>query len=160
MEKINTSALLEIVAMDINEFQAYGFEYKTEDGRKFFFMDNHAPVLAVAHLDTVINDISFSVNKKRKRMYSPMFDDRLGAYIILEHLLRELNYDVLLTVDEEIGKSTANSFNIGKEYNWIFSFDRKGSDVVMYQYDSPEMRKLLTNTITKSEMVHSAIYAI
>jgi len=135
----NIDSLINIIAMDIDEFCAYGFSHATEDNRKFYFMDNEADILAVAHLDTVQQTVKFSMDKKNGLIHSPQLDDRLGAYIILEHLLRDMNYDVLLTIDEEKGRSTARSFNNGKKYNWMFSFDRRGTDAVMYQYESPEM---------------------
>lgn len=62
-------------------------------------------------------------------------DDRLGVYILME-LLPKLGVqpDILLTTNEEIGRTTAASFTTTKKYNWIFQFDRRGLGVVMYQY--------------------------
>jgi len=138
--------LQDICKMKIDDFQAYGFEYITEDNRKFFFMDNHADILTVAHLDTVQSENFCKYDSKTDRILSPVLDDRLGAFVLLEYLMQDLDFDVLLTIDEEKGKSTARHFNIGKKYNWMLSFDRKGNDVVMYRYDSPEMRELLTKS--------------
>lgn len=133
----------DICGMKIEDFHAYGFSHTTEDNREFFFMDNNADVLAVAHLDTVQSENFCEFDAKTNRILSPVLDDRLGAFVLLEYFLQDLDYDVLLTVDEEKGQSTARHFNLGKKYNWMFSFDRRGNDVVMYQYDTPEMRELL-----------------
>ena len=140
----NPELFVNIVAMDIDEFDSYGLRYTTDDNREFYFADNHADILAVAHLDTVQQTQQFSYNKEEGLIYCSVLDDRLGAYIILEHLRKELKYDILLTVDEEQGKSTARSFNPGKKYKWMFSFDRKGTDVVLYQYETPALIKELS----------------
>jgi len=71
------------------------------------------------------------------RVYSPVLDDRLGVYIITDVLPKlGLKYDILLTDDEEIGQSTAQFFSTEKKYNWMFQFDRKGNDAVVYDYDT------------------------
>jgi hypothetical protein len=83
-------------------------------------------------------------DKRKKTIHSGVLDDRLGAFILSEYLMRELDFDLLLTVGEEQHRSTAKFFNPeGKKYKWVFSFDRRGNDVVMYDYESPEMVKLL-----------------
>jgi len=133
----NIDSLVNIIGMYEDEFTAYGVRYVTEDNRQFFFADNNADVLAVAHLDTVMMMPSFRYNKDEAMIHSSFLDDRLGAYVILEHLQKELKYDILLTVDEEHRKSSARSFNLGKKYNWMFSFDCDGTAVEMYQYESP-----------------------
>src|SRR5690606_30970976 len=51
--------------------------------------------------------------------------------------------DVLLTENEEMCMSTAQYFEAEKQYNWMFSFDRMGDDVVTYQYDNANMKQLL-----------------
>jgi hypothetical protein len=110
------------------------------------FIDNGSNVLAVAHVDTVAKgDHNYSVDDKQT-VTSIALDDRLGAWIIME-LLPHLGVlpDVLLTRDEEIGRSTAQFFKSEKDYNWIFSFDRHGKDVVMYDYENDASAKLLTD---------------
>jgi hypothetical protein len=110
------------------------------------YIDNGGDVLAVAHLD-----VSPSIQKFRKSFYvcgrkifSPSLDDRLGAYLICDFLPRMgLTYDILLTEDEEVGLSTAMDFIARKDYNWIFEFDRRGDDVVMYQFHDSDMADLL-----------------
>jgi hypothetical protein len=131
----------------ISDFWQLGQAYTCPDGM-FTYIDNGAPVLAVAHLDTVNDDQHFYHNQfgKEHVVYSTALDDRLGAYIILDllpQLVGKGAYDILLTEGEEVGRSTAYYFEGSHEYNWMFQFDRRGEDVVMYQYDSKENRALL-----------------
>jgi hypothetical protein len=117
----------------------------------FFYKDNGSNVLAVAHLDTVghADDRAcrFTVTEGGGTVvFSRALDDRLGAYVILELLPKlGLKYDVLLTVGEESGQSTAQFFDPpkGKHYDYMIEFDRGGTDVVMYQYDDAEVRSLV-----------------
>lgn len=117
----------------------------------YFYKDNGSNILAVAHLDTVGHAedrrCRFVVTEGGGTVvFSRALDDRLGAYIILELLpLLGLNYDILLTVGEESGRSTAAYFEPpkGKLYDYMIEFDRGGTDVVMYQYDDAEVRQLV-----------------
>jgi hypothetical protein len=117
----------------------------------YFYKDNGSNVLAVAHLDTVGHAedraCRFVVTEGAGTVvFSRALDDRLGAYVILELLpALGLNYDILLTVGEESGLSTAAYFEPpkGKQYDWMIEFDRGGTDVVMYQYDDAEVRQLV-----------------
>lgn len=132
---------------------AYGFtRYETAGtvgvSDYFYFKDNGSNILAVAHLDTVAPDNQRQCHYLNTAdglvCYSRSLDDRLGAYIILDMLPRlGVNVDILLTIGEERGQSTAEYFETVKQYNWVIEFDRGGDDVVMYQYDTPGMRDLL-----------------
>jgi len=112
-------------------------------------IDRGGNILAVAHLDTV----KWNPKPKIKRTFKnttirkcPQLDDRLGAWICLDILPKAgCKCDVLLTDSEEIGQSTAQYFNEKNtvKYNWIIEFDRPGSDVVMYDYETEEYRDLL-----------------
>lgn len=132
------------------DFSKYGFKkYKTSNNRFFWFKDNKAKILAVAHLDSVVeNKFHFnkvSVKNDQTYVLSPVLDDRLGVYVIVEHLIKlGLEYDILLTTDEEIGCSTAMYFDTTKKYNWGFSFDRTGTDVVNYDYSDRFFNKKIT----------------
>lgn len=133
---------------DYSALRAVGFkEYDTgEDGMKYWFLDRGSKVLAVAHLDFVSDANTFGYlytkDDRREVVLSPQLDDRLGVWLICD-VLYNLGYDILLTEGEESGKSTARYFSDKRDYNWIFSFDRRGTDVVSYQYDSPQMKNLL-----------------
>ena len=112
----------------------WGDRIENPDGH-LYFRDNGAKVLAVAHLDYVLWSKPM---QKGNTIYCPQLDDRLGAWVIL-HLLPSLGVevDVLLTDLEEKGRSTGAWFepeDLGKRYNWMFQFDRRGTDVVTYQY--------------------------
>lgn len=114
----------------------------------YLFRDNGSSVLAVAHLDTVGAHYSrgchFVETEAGTVVFSRALDDRLGAYVILD-LLPQLGveYDLLLTVGEESGMSTAAFFDPPKQYDWMIEFDRGGTDVVMYQYDDQEVTDMV-----------------
>lgn len=143
---INHKQLKEICRKPLCDFSEYGDKYITPDGI-LYYKDNGSKILAVAHLDTVQNSNHYRVVDARgsRIIFTPQLDDRLGAYVIL-HLLPSLGIktDILLTEGEETGKSTAKHFKVDKEYNWMFSFDRAGTDTVLYQYHDKAMEKLLT----------------
>jgi len=113
--------------------------------RYYAFQDNGSDVLAVAHLDTIRPEWrKFRFNRKERKVYSPALDDRLGVFILTKILPSYgIMPDILLTTDEEIGASTALYFNPDKNYNWMFSFDRRGDDVVMYDYHTEDLEDLL-----------------
>ena len=117
----------------------------TPNGHHIWF-DRGSNVLAVAHLDSVIDKGPFCVVETHHNtvVFHPTMDDRLGVYIIMD-LLPALGIvpDVLLTTGEESGYSTAQYFESPKEYKWMFQFDRSGCDVVLYQYDHAELRDRL-----------------
>lgn len=114
--------------------------------RFYYYADNGADVLAVAHLDSVQSDGTCAVTDTSAGLLaaSGALDDRLGVYVILELLpALGITTDILLTTDEEIGASTADSFDTDKQYRWLFQFDRGGTDVVMYDYETPALVKLV-----------------
>jgi hypothetical protein len=120
----------------------------------YFFGDRGSDILFVAHLDTVVHPkqrrCAFVDTAGGPVVYSGALDDRLGAYIGLE-LLPSLGiqHDILLTVGEESGQSTAEFFDPkrhhDRDYNWMIEFDRGGTDVVMYQYEDPETVELVSD---------------
>jgi hypothetical protein len=103
-------------------------------------------VLAVGHTDVRLYGEP-RITLDYKHINCPQLDDRLGCWLILHPLLRllpkDMPFDVLLTDNEEIGDSTADLFNPDKQYNWIFEFDRNGQEVVMYDYETPELKELM-----------------
>lgn len=114
----------------------------------YYYQDNGSDILAVAHLDTVVDHkdrlCNFIETAGGPVVYSGALDDRLGAYIILELLpALGIRHDILLTVGEESGMSTAQFFEPSdhhdRDYNWVIEFDRGGSDVVLYEYEDEEM---------------------
>lgn len=126
----------------------------------FYFKDNGSRILAVAHLDTVVDHAQRTTVLAETAggdvVYSGALDDRLGAYIVADLLPavgeatgRDLTFDLLFTVGEEMGCSTAAFFDaneFGKEYDWIIQFDRGGTDVVLYQYEDDDLIERVENT--------------
>lgn len=114
--------------------------------RFYWYQDNGSDILAVAHLDSVQDDGTCSVTKTSAGYLatSGALDDRLGVYVLLGLLPKlGITCDWLLTTDEEICQSTAADFPADKDYNWIIQFDRGGTDVVMYQYETPFLVSLV-----------------
>ena len=130
-------------------------------GRRYAYLDRGGDILCVAHVDVVSsftdwvsckgkNNVKYwkpvrgggsppRAEVTRRRVTSIGLDDRLGVYLAMDLLpALKVKCDVLLTDDEECGASTGGLFQIpeGKQYKWMFSFDRTGHDVVMYDYDN------------------------
>lgn len=129
---------------------------KWSNDRFFHYVDNGSDVLGIAHLDSVQHDGTANIVETAAGLLvtSGTLDDRLGAYVILDLLPRlGITCDWLLTTDEESGGSTAEDFAYGffdpedgevlKQYNWMFQFDRGGTDVVCYDYETPELVELI-----------------
>lgn len=147
-QHFSPDALGDVCVMPEADFSAhYGMETVViddptlRDENFYHYKDNGSDILAVAHLDTCVDpDERFATFVNTAAgwvIHSGALDDRLGAYTILELLPKlGVNVDVLLTVGEESGRSTAEHFvpPEGKDYKWIIEFDRGGTDVVMYQY--------------------------
>jgi hypothetical protein len=148
-EAFEAERLADICTRD--DFSDYGRRYDLEDGRDghkrfFYYADNGSDILAVAHLDSVQDDGICQITSTAAGLLatSGTLDDRLGAYVILELLPKlGITCDWLLTTDEEIGDSTAACFGPKKTYNWMFQFDRGGTDVVMYEYETKELVELV-----------------
>lgn len=114
--------------------------------RFYYYKDNGSDILAIAHLDSVQDDGHCEVIETNAGLLavSGTLDDRLGVYVILEMLPKlGITCDWLLTTDEEIAASTAEEFSSAKQYNWMFQFDRGGTDVVMYEYETHELCDLV-----------------
>lgn len=139
----------------IADFKKFGKVTNTKDGIYIFKPDFNSSakqqplnsrVLAVAHLDSVLDLKHFyklSIDGNTC-IINVNLDDRLGAYVLIDLLPKlGLQYDLLLTEGEESGRSTAAWFDppVDYKYNWMFSFDRHGVDVVSYQYDNANLRK-------------------
>lgn len=115
----------------------------TSDKRQLLFVDNGADVLGIAHLDGTLEPTHFfhgrGYHDGQYQIMSTMVDDRLGVFTLLNILpqLPDVKIDILLTVGEEQGNSTAQFFKPPRQYNWMFQFDRGGTDAVHYQYTKP-----------------------
>ena len=143
---MNYSILKNICLAQIKDFKTLGKVTDTRDGI-FIHKESNAKVLGVAHLDTVLNSKHFYVKKHKglEYIFNAQLDDRLGVYTLLYTLPKMgIEFDLLLTEGEESGQSTAQHFE--GSYNWIFSFDRRGDDVVSYQYDSPDWNRTIESS--------------
>jgi hypothetical protein len=99
-------------------------------------IDNGAKILGVAHVDYRDCNIGHKFQQFGDFVFNTRLDDRLGVHILLDLLPKcGVNCDVLLTDDEEMGMSTAQYFETDKKYNWMFQFDRRGKDAVVYEYE-------------------------
>ena len=75
------------------------------------------------------------VKNQAKNLNGPVVDDRLGCAMALG---MSGWADLLFTDCEEQGRSTAAFFKAPRDYNWIVGLDRRGTDVVTYQYKDKE----------------------
>lgn len=139
---INYKTMKQICLSPISAFEPIGDVYETRDGIYVYKDNPKAKILAVAHLDSVLDLNHFFLIKEKHdtTVINAQLDDRLGVYIMLDILPKMgIEFDLLLTEGEEEGHSTAAYFESQKEYNWMFSFDRRLNDVVMYQYENAEL---------------------
>ena len=124
----------------------------SEDG--FVFADGDFPVLLVAHLDTVHEELPTSIlyDVQKNTVSSPSGiggDDRCGVYMILK-IIKKYNCSVLFCEDEEKGligatKFTKAAFAKDLDFNYIIEFDRKGkNDAVFYNCDNDEFEDFIT----------------
>jgi hypothetical protein len=137
--------ILEIMSRPIDWFSQFGDVTTTCNG-PLVFKDNGARILGVAHLDCVQPTKARPPRRNASYVKGPQLDDRLGVWLMLDALPRlGVRFDLLLTDEEERCRSTAAHFDPPREYNWIFSFDRRGTDFVMYDYETPENAQLMMN---------------
>ena len=147
----DAETLIRICEMEPQEFGQYADRVDLESTRwsrdRFYYhRDNGSNILAVAHLDHVQDNRKTNVMDTGAGLLvaSGVLDDRLGAYVILELLPKlGMTFDILLTTDEEQGASTADEFKPEKQYDWMIEFDRGGTDVVMYEYETQEYADLV-----------------
>ena len=165
-EQVNKIIPSVITKADIKELSSYcmadanGFDHLGEvleysDGTRNVFIKNQfgidATVLAIAHLDisTELVPTAFQYHPSKHIVVSQALDDRLGVWALCRKLpmfIGNRGYDVLLTVGEEQGSSSAQHFDEQSEkYNWIFQLDRMGCDAVHYDFDSVEWLAALKN---------------
>lgn len=116
----------------------------TDDG-PMVHLNQGSTVLGVCHMDYVHVPYMFRLEKRRKRIWTPRLDDRLGLWILLDVLPTiGINLDLLLTDSEEVGASTAEHYKpVEHKYNWLAQFDRRGDDVVTYDYTEANWKKAI-----------------
>lgn len=129
--------------------------------RRYVFISaqrREAP-MGVVHLDVVDGDHNLWVKYFQTLVISRALDDRLGLWMLMK--LRETHdFHLLLTTDEERGRTSAADFVRDWQTdpslqslcapNWLFQCDRSRTrqkefipTAVLYQYDSPALRRRL-----------------
>jgi len=105
---------------------------------RYVCVDHGAPLLLVAHIDTVHTPRLDTVTK------GAGFDDRLGVYAAHQLCLRYPTwFDLLLTDYEEQIASTAKFFEPTHQYHVVIGLDREREDYVDYGLASDELREVL-----------------
>lgn len=136
----------------VAEFETRGADIKhTKDG-PVMHLNQGSPIIGVAHMDHVKFWEKPKFNVKEKQIWCPQLDDRLGVWVLLDLLPSfGVHTDILLTDSEECGRSTAKDFKSDKKFNWMYQFDRRGTDTVLYDYDSDDNRaRLEAHNLTTS----------
>jgi len=136
-------------SLPVDKFDEYIPRVDVKDSGYLYYKDNGSDVLAVAHLDSVQKPEHLFITDKY--IFSPVLDDRLGVYIIMDLLPKlGINVDILFTNGEETGFSTAELFKPDKKYNWMVEFDRMGDDVVMYDYETENYKEKIKEFFPKT----------
>lgn len=122
------------------------YDIDTMRNERYKLVQQGGAILGVAHCDFVEDAWSFPtfVDEDETKIRAGQVDDRVGVWLLLDvlHTLPGMPvYDVLLTTDEEIGRSSAQEVEEDLEYNWTFQFDRRGVDFVDYCKSSPQFLK-------------------
>ena len=132
---------------------------------KYILVPGEAPILLVAHLDTVHHDNVTVICKSDDGniLMSPQGiggDDRCGVYgIIKAYENAKVKPWLLFTCDEEIGGVGARQFANDlpmkdklEKINLIVELDRKGkTDAVYYDCDCPELEEYITSKGFKTQ---------
>lgn len=142
-----------------------GYDVDSADGYLFATKEGGAPVLLVAHLDTVHSEGVKWVSITGAKLSSPQGiggDDRAGVFAVLE-LAKKHGCAVLLTEDEEIGCVGANKFTLSKHVDavaegvkFIIELDRRGDrDAVFYDCANDDFTRLILSTGYYKEAIGS-----
>lgn len=129
-------------------------------GDGFVYAQGKFPVLLVAHMDTVHENLPTTIVHDGDIISSPNGiggDDRCGIYMILE-IIKKYHCSVLFCEDEEKGMIGAEKFinteladSLVGQFNYIIEFDRKGSnDAVFYECANEEFEEFITKEFYES----------
>lgn len=147
----------EILRMRQKELKHYLAKYLKQSGyeitnkKGFLYGKGEVPVLLVAHLDTVHQEIPSIICRSEdgRYMMSPQGiggDDRCGVYMILQ-ILKKVRCHVLFCEDEETGGNGARDFarsDLRPDVHYIVEMDRRGNnDAVFYSCDNPEFTEFV-----------------
>ena len=134
------------------QLKSLGFQKHVRSGRVFYFkpgLDTTSPMI-VCHADTVVNGgngkHNWGYDDTTATVTSIALDDRLGIacmMFLIDSDTDMATFAYLVCDDEEIGRSTAQEFDLDVEPNWLVELDRRGTDVVCYAYETPILCALL-----------------
>ena len=131
------------------------------------FAKGSFPVLLVAHLDTVHENLPTEIIEENGTLSSPQGiggDDRCGVYMIFE-VIKKFDCSVLFCEDEELGSIGAKKFvksnaSNNLDFNYIIEFDRKGSiDAVFYKCKNKEFEDFITSDYFKTNIGTGSLFA-
>lgn len=101
--------------------------------------------LVVCHADTVLESRVYKFDDNSGVVVSSELDDRLGIAVMLCLLLDGIDVSCLVCDNEETGRTTATQFVRETKLQpvWLTEFDRRGIDVVCYDYETPILVSML-----------------
>jgi len=136
--------------VDFLNLSLRGFKKEEAPEGVYFKKYKKAKLLFVSHRDTVQEPSGYVVFNNY--IISSVLDNRLGMSLGIE-LAKDFPIDILITDDEEKGKSTIMFTPQSKleKYNWIFSIDRRGEYPVTYHHYNKEAYKKLEKTFGNIE---------
>lgn len=126
------------------------FSVETRGKRRFAYRPGitaESPMI-VCHADTVVagGEAGHEYRFSKGVAHSIALDDRLGIACMF-HAINEStplsDCAMLICDEEEVGRSTAQIFDFDVIPNWLVELDRRGTDAVMYDYESPLLASLL-----------------
>ena len=125
----------------ISNFGPYRFK-----NTGYWFPEDNKPVAPTTIPKDELEELSEDwVADKAAKLGGPVVDDRLGCALALGCTSWA---DILFTDCEEDGESTAAYFQAPRAYNWIIGFDRRGTDVVTYDYKDKDWLSALESQFT------------
>lgn len=129
-----------------------GFTTYKRNKRRFAFrpgLTETSPMI-VCHADTVVKGgegpHNWDYNAQLHLVTSIALDDRLGIACMVDAIKSQSALSdcaMLICDEEEIGNSTAQLFDLDVQPNWMVELDRRGDDVVCYEYESALFTALL-----------------
>ena len=151
---MNRKELIKICKLTQNGVKRYvRSKVKTMSRKGFIYHKGTLPILLVAHMDTVHEELPRRI-RGRKIISSPQGiggDDRCGIYAILE-ILKKYDCHAVFTEDEEVGCVGAGYFaksklakRIRNKMLFAIEIDRKGNnDAVFYECDNEDFTEFVT----------------
>lgn len=129
-----------------------GFSLHKCRKQRYAFRPGASPTspLIVCHADTVVNGgngpHNYSYDAKSGIVKSIALDDRLGIACMFDAIFNTrlmATCAMLICDDEEIGQSSAQVFDRKIKPDFLVELDRRGTDVVCYDYESVLFSSLL-----------------